>query len=59
MDSGHISSIPYLIASFSVPFLGSLISRMGESYFEVLLMGAIGMVLGVHITYLMLQDVSD
>ena len=53
VDAGHISSIPYLIASFSVPFMGSAICYIGDHYFEILLFASIGMVLSIHMTYLL------
>ena len=59
IDAGHISSIPYLIASFTVPILGSLLSYVGEAYFEILLFSSIGMILMVHLTYLTLRDVTE
>ena len=54
--AGSISSLPYLIASFSVPFLGSLTGMLGEAYFELMLFLAIGMVAGVHTLYLTVSD---
>ena len=59
VEAGHISSIPYLIASFSVPFMGSAVSHLGESYFEMLMLGSIMIVLMVHICYLMMSDVPE
>ena len=59
VEAGHISSIPYLIASFSVPVLGTLITHLGEAYFELLLFVSIFMVFGVHVAYLMFQDVGE
>lgn len=57
VDAGHISSIPYLIASFTVPFLGSLLNRLGEGYFEALLIVSISIVLVCHGVFLSLSDV--
>ena len=59
VDAGHISSIPYLIASFTVPIFGTMLNYFGESYYEILLFFSIGMILTVHMTYLMLSDVTD
>ena len=59
VDAGHISSIPYLIASFTVPIFGTALNYFGESYYEILLLFSIGMILSVHMTYLMLRDVTD
>ena len=56
MTAGSISSIPYLIASFSVPFLGSLSGMLGEAYFELMLFIAVGLILIVHIIYLTIAD---
>ena len=58
VEAGHISSIPYLIASFTVPLLGTALTYFGESYYEVMLFGSIGMILMVHMTYLMMRDVT-
>jgi len=30
IEAGHVSSLPYLIASFTVPFLGSLTGYLGQ-----------------------------
>lgn len=59
MQAGSISSLPYLVASFTVPFLGSLTSYLGETYFELMLFASIAMVLAVHICYLTLSDVTE
>jgi len=45
-----------LIASFSVPLLGSALSHLGESYFELLLMASLALIFSSHITYLNLSD---
>lgn len=58
VDSGHISSLPYLIASFVVPFIGSATSYLGSSYFELLLFYSLAIIIMVHITYLSLEDVA-
>ena len=54
--AGSISSIPYLIASFSVPFLGSISGMLGEAYFELMLFCSIGLILCVHVIYLTMAD---
>ena len=54
VEAGTISSLPYLIASFTVPFLGSLTAYLGEKYFELLLALSSGMVVIVHMCYLSL-----
>ena len=59
VDAGHISSIPYLIASFTVPLLGTMLGYFGESYYEIMLFGSIGMILIVHMSYLMMSDVTE
>ena len=59
VQAGCFSSLPYLIASFSVPFLGSFIGYLGEQYFEIMLFGSIAMVITVHVAYLSLSDVTD
>ena len=59
VQAGSISSLPYLIASLTVPFLGSCIGYLGESYFELMLFASIAMVLTVHITYLSMSDVTE
>lgn len=59
VEAGHISSLPYLIASFVVPFLGSLTSYLGSSYFELMLFYSVAMIMTVHMVYLSLQDVSE
>jgi len=59
IDAGHISAIPYLIASLLVPFLGSLTGYLGEGYFELMLFYAIAMILVVHVCYLSLSDVAE
>ena len=53
VDAGHISSIPFLVASFSVPLMGSAIAYIGDSYFEILLFASVGMILTIHMTYLL------
>ena len=57
VDAGHISSIPFLVASFSVPLMGSAIAYIGDSYFEILLFISVGMILTIHMTYLLQSDV--
>jgi len=59
VEAGSISSLPYLIASFTVPFLGSLTAYLGEKFFELLIAVSMGMIVVVHICYLSLQDVRN
>ena len=59
MDAGHISSIPYLIASFTVPIFGTVLNYFGDSYYELLLLASIGMIFTVHVTYLSLSDITE
>ena len=47
-----------MIASFAVPFLGSLTSYLGKSYFEILLFSSLGMILTVHVSYLCMSDAT-
>ena len=56
VEAGHISSLPYLIASFAVPIFGSVSSVIGDAYFELMLFAAIGMVFAVHVMYLSISD---
>ena len=58
VDAGHISSIPYLIASFTVPIFGTALNYFGDSYYEILLLASIGMIFTVHVTYLSLSDIT-
>lgn len=59
VQAGFISSLPYLIASFAVPFLGSLTAYFGEEYFEIMMFGAISLVLVVHMSYLSMSDTTE
>jgi len=56
VQAGSISSLPYMVASVAVPFLGSLSGMMGDSYFELMLFSSIGMVFAVHVMYLSMRD---
>lgn len=56
VEAGHVSSLPYLIASLAVPFLGTLIGYLGSQYFELMLFTSIAMILVVHMSYLSLSD---
>ena len=56
VEAGFISSLPYAIASFSVPFLGGFTSYAGEAYFEILMFFAIGLLFITHLTYLSMSD---
>jgi nitrate/nitrite transporter NarK len=57
-QAGTISSLPYLIASFTVPIIGTLINRLGELYFELLIFVSLVMILTTHFIYLVLADVT-
>jgi len=59
IEAGHISSIPYMIASFAVPVFGSLINRIGEAHYERLIFTALCLVLFTHTSYLLLSDPVD
>ena len=59
VHAGFISSLPYMIASFSVPFFGGLTSYLGDAYFELILFSSISLILACHIYYLRLNDVTE
>ena len=59
VQAGSISSLPYAIASISVPFFGGFTSYLGESYFEVLTFCSISFVFFTHLYLLMLSDVTQ
>lgn len=59
VQAGHISALPYLVASLLMPFLGTLVSYLGSAYFELMNFAAIGLVLAVHMFYLSLLDVTE
>ena len=59
VQAGFISSIPYTVSSLSVPFIGGMISYLGEAYFEFMLFSTVSAVLSVHLFYLAINDVTD
>ena len=42
-----------------MPFLGSLTSYLGKSFFEILLLSSLSMILFTHVSYLMMSDATD
>ena len=59
VEAGHISAIPYLTASLLMPFLGTSVSYLGSSYYELMSFASIGLILAVHLCYLSFQDVTE
>lgn len=55
-DAGHVSSLPYVLASFATPFLGSMSSSLGESYYEAITMTSLGILFTVYLTLTMMTD---
>eukprot|EP00352_Strombidinopsis_acuminata_P000965 CAMPEP_0176342544 /NCGR_PEP_ID=MMETSP0126-20121128/3244_1 /TAXON_ID=141414 ORGANISM="Strombidinopsis acuminatum, Strain SPMC142" /NCGR_SAMPLE_ID=MMETSP0126 /ASSEMBLY_ACC=CAM_ASM_000229 /LENGTH=115 /DNA_ID=CAMNT_0017687987 /DNA_START=1085 /DNA_END=1432 /DNA_ORIENTATION=+ len=57
--AGHISSMPYTIASFATPLFGTTLQYVGEGYYEQLTMGSLGLVIITHMSYILMSDSSD
>ena len=51
-DAGHLSSIPYVVASFTVPMFGNLLTWLGEKYFERCFELAMFMICLAHVLFL-------
>lgn len=58
-EAGTAASIPYLIASLSVPILGSLLLRVGESKYALGVFWSLCILLASHSCYLLLPDNLD
>lgn len=57
-DAGHIASLPYIIAGFSTPFLGMVISKFGDAYYELLGVVASGLIFCVHFSLVLMSDIN-
>ena len=55
-EAGTTASLPYLIASLSVPIFGSLISRMGDNNFPLGILVSLCTLFLTHICYLILPE---
>jgi len=55
-EAGSISSVPYLIASFTVPIIGTLVQKVGDKHYEVILMASLGLICITHMSYLLMPD---
>ena len=55
-EAGSIASLPYLIASLSVPLLGSFIQKVGEKHYEALLMFSLALIGSANCSYMLLPD---
>jgi len=55
-EAGHIASLPYLIASFATPLFGSLIQKLGESYYELLLTFSTGLIFVSQLHFSLMSD---
>ena len=59
MEAGHLSSIPYIIASFTTPLFGSLVTKLGEKSYELLMIISLIMILVVNLSLLLINDAID
>lgn len=51
IEAGHISSLPYLVASFSTPLLGAFLYKVGKTQYYNLLLLSVSCVAYVHFQY--------
>ena len=58
-EAGSIASLPYVIASLSVPVFGSVVMKIGEKHYESLLMFSLTLLALTHIAYILLPDWSQ
>ena len=55
-EAGTTASLPYLIASLSVPIFGSLIYRIGEKNYPLGILFSLSTLLITHMSYLILPE---
>ena len=55
-EAGHLSSIPYIVASILVPILGHIIAYYGEDNYEKFLALAPACIGLGHVVFLVLKD---
>jgi len=55
-EAGSIASIPYVIASLSVPVFGSVVVQIGEKHYESLLMFSLTLLSITYTAYMLLPD---
>lgn len=55
-EAGTTASLPYLIASLSVPVFGSLIGRMGDNNYPFGILFSLCILLFTHISYLIMPE---
>lgn len=58
-EAGHIASLPYLIASFATPLFGSLISKLGDRYYETLLTVSTGIIFFTQMNFTLMDDATN
>lgn len=54
--AGHIASLPFIIAGFSTPIFGIVISRIGSSFYEMIALLGASIIFMVHFTLFMMRD---
>lgn len=55
-EAGIISSIPYAIASISVPIIGSFLRGKSDQVYKECMIFAVALIFGVHLFYLLLTE---
>jgi len=56
VDAGHIAAIPYLVASFCTPAFGSILNKIGDTFYESLLFVCICTIFSIHSFYMVHGD---
>ena len=56
VDAGHIAAIPYLVASFCTPAFGSVLNKIGDTFYESLLFVCIATIFMIHSFYMVKGD---
>jgi nitrate/nitrite transporter NarK len=57
-EAGHISSLPYIIASFATPLLGSMVSKIGEHQYETLVLISTCILFGTQLMLTLMKDAA-
>ena len=55
-NAGHVSTIPYLLASVTVPLFGHLLTLAGESWYEFCCGISLLSVLLAHVVFLLMNE---
>lgn len=55
-EAGTTASLPYLIASLSVPIFGSLIYKIGEKNYPLGILFSLSTLLFTHVSYFLLPE---